>query len=304
MITLRANENAIIDVIDGAFPLGQRNTIKVFIADENLKQYIKTVGTDTCLKEHNLINYGDFNQEHSIDNIVLNLTFNSSVYLASGYLDNLSRCLYCTTTDSSGLGTCKLKLTGKLEKGKKYKLSFKSSADATGLYLSIDNNLISIANSPNKWQAMTFAFTANSDNIDGLYVIMSSGWCYLDDIQLFSVENEVADNYYDNIEAEIKINNPIQNTVINEIINYSLPTADEPYIILYMPEISVVDFQDNLMCNLVINLLQEPHNSYLGNTYYHKEKTCVYQSENFVLNGFILPPDSEQNEYELVVGKV
>lgn len=302
MLEIVAKENATIDVIEGSFPLGARNTVKIDIEDDVIKQYIKAIGTNTCLIENNLYQYGNFDYPEDIEgNVELSLNKDSSVKVVDGYGVNYSRCLQCISSDD-GLGICRFIPTSNTKIGKKYKLSCQINAlEETNASVSINGTETIEVKADANWNTVVTEFDAVSEDFYFGISISGKGTLYLDNLMLFEVENEIIDNIYDNIEFEISVVNPIQDTIINEVINYSKADEENVTILMYLPPITVVDFQDNLLCKLKINLYQEQKEKYLGNSEYNKFKNCVYISEPFILTGYIMP---EGYRYELVVGKV
>lgn len=306
MLSIKAKENAQVEVIDGAFPLGQRNTIKILIEDPNIKSYIQSIGTSTCIPENNLYTYGNFDNDFDVNKLNLSLTWGSIVEVMSGYGQNYSRCLHCITDNSEGLGVCELpadKIPG-LTVGEEYILSvYVLCKKGTTLYFNVNGELNPVADS-DTWELKTYKFVANSDKFDLGVIMPSLGECYIDSIQLFLASEEIVDNYYDNLKFEIQIKNPIQQFCydIDQIVTYSKPDSEDTFVVLALPPINNVDFQDNILCELQVYLLQEIRNKYLGDTEYSKEKDIIYSSDYFVLNGYVLPP--EDDIYELVIDKI
>lgn len=336
MMEITAKENATIQIIDGSFPLGQRNTIKINVEDNLLKEYINIIGTKMCLEPYNLYSYGDFN---SITGITLNLNEESSVEAIPYYLNNYSNCLYCKTTNEiDGLGLCEFKPDkGNLIVGKEYILSL--FVNTTSNNISFDlyegdsvTDTLNVPNTEGKWKQISTTFIASNENFY-LKLIMPApelvnNECYIDTLQLFEFTNEIDSNEYSNIGIEIAILNPIQELKsIDEVISYNLnlpsdedlsednnitQSADNnentdntennidiitqtPYIMMFVPPITTVDFQDNLLCSLNIYIYNRPKDNYFNNYKYNEIKELVYQSDPFILNGFILPPESENN---------
>lgn len=296
MLEIKAKENATIDVIKGTFALGDRNTIKIDIDDDVIKQYLKAVGTDTCIPENNLYSYGNFDYpEDVMPKLKLALNPKSTVEVVDGYGINCSRCLHCVSGSDQGLGLCELPSDSYIIEGEKYKLSCKFNAiENTDAYI----NGWSITADENKWLDLVLDITASTTGYFYLPIqIVGEGEIYIDNLMLFKAEDEVKENQFDNVEFCINICNPKQDIIINEVINYT-----DDSITMYVPPITVVDFQDNLLCKLSINLYQEQRDKYLGDTKYNKIKECVYNSEPFILTSYILPPESDR--YELSVGQV
>lgn len=298
MLKIKAKENATIEVVDGSFPLGSRDVIKIDIEDEVLKQFIKTIGTETCLPEYNLYDYGNFKRKDSIKNIQMSLNTNSSVNIIDGYGINYSRCLHLVAGES-GLGTCKLVPTTQPTKGKVYKLSCCVNTNLDNISFNINNEEKIEIPKTEDWYTISKTFTFNSDNFILSIDMPKQGELYLDNLMLFEADKEILDNKYDDIEFNIEILNPIQKTKIDEVVYYT----EDCSVTLNVPPITVVDYQDNLLCQLSINILREPKEKYLGNSYYHKFKDCVYISDPFILSGYVIPSD-EDVEVTLTVGKV
>lgn len=309
MLKIKAKEDSTIEVIEGKFPLGQRNTIKVYFDDEIVKKYINLIGTNTCLAENNLFPYGNFDYKSDINNISLNLNENSEVSIVSGYGYDYSRCLKCSTTNSEqGLGSCELKPKDKLINGKEYIIScYIATIDDTLVYFNIDDNLVPLKYSDNNLHFFTYKFTATKEDFKLKINMTTTGTCYIDSLQMFLAENEIKENKCDILDFEVKILNPIQYKEINELITYG-SDIDGTYIILYMPEINLVDFQDNLLCNFNVSVAFQQRNIYLGDSEYNKIKEYIYNSDKFILSGYILPVKSEGGcdceGYELTVGAI
>lgn len=298
MLEIKAKENATIDVIKGTFALGDRNTIKIDIDDDVIKQYLKAVGTDTCIPENNLYTYGNFDYpEDVMSKLKLALNSKSKVEVVDGYGINCSRCLHCVSGSYQGLGLCELPSDSYITKDEKYKLSCKFLiSEGTDAYI---NGQQLVTTKYNEWQDFVFEFNATvGETYYYLPIqIVGEGEIYIDNLMLFKSEDEVKENQFDNVEFCVSICNPKQDIIINEVVNYT-----DNSIIMYVPPITVVDFQDNLLCKLSINLYQEQKDKYLGDIKYNKIKECVYNSEPFILTGYILPPESDR--YELSVGQV
>lgn len=307
MLEITAKSDATVSVIEGSFPVGERNQIKINIEDDVLKQYIKTIGTNTCIPEYNLYSYGNFSSLGDIEKIQLNLNPGSAVSIISGYGKDHSRCLYCNSTTDAGLGLCELVPdTQKLTIGEKYKfVAYVKAESGSVVQLNlkdIQNNTV-VADSD--WKLIVNEFTATTEDFSATVNIQGVGTCYIDSISLFLAENEIINNYYDNIEICVDIVNPCNNDVlINDVITYSKPDSSETYVILYVPPITVLDFEDNILCQLRINLLQEQRDKYLGDSKYNKIKECVYNSNNFILNGYIIPYDKEYQKIQDEINQI
>lgn len=296
MLTINAKSNATIDVVEGNFPIGQRNSIKINIEDNVIKQYIKGIHTYTCIKQNNLYCYGNFDSTKDIYNIKLNLNADCSATIVPGSGNDYSNCLYCVSNnEEQGLGSCVLTADKqKLIKGKEYIFScyVKCGNTTTDLYLGL-NSLSTLKINNIDWQKIDYSFKALTEDYFNLNIIIpGKGECYIDNIQLFLKEDEIINNSFDDLYFNLNIINPMQNTKIDTIVNYSSPDDEDVFVILDFPCITNVDFQDNLLCNLNIGLLVEPKNKYLGDSVYNKTKYSIYNSDCFVLCGYIIPSDS------------
>lgn len=299
MLKITAKENATVSVEQGDFPLGARDTMEIRIEDPIIKQYIESVNTNTCIPEYNLYAYGNFDSPSEIENIKVSLNQGSSVAIVDGYGRNYSRCLKCEAGES-GLGLCVLKPTTPAIHGLQYKLSCYVNTD-TDIELMANDESVVIHSTNGEWQQAYIEFIPE-DDVSLSIVMLNKGTLYFDSLMLFESSKEIHENYFDNVEIEVVVNNPIQNTTINEIINYSNPNDKDTSVLMYVPPITVVDYQDNLLCQLRVNLYQEPKDKFLGDVQYNKVKECVYDSDPFILTGYILPPDSDR--YELTVGSI
>lgn len=85
MLEIRAKENATIAVEKGSFPLGGRNKIKIYIEDEIIKQYVKTLNTNVSITEANLYQYGTFSNESDIKNVSYRFKIRSKCRNSSGF---------------------------------------------------------------------------------------------------------------------------------------------------------------------------------------------------------------------------
>lgn len=306
MLNIKAKENSTVEVINGSFPIGERNTIKVEFEDDLIKQYMKGMHTYTCIPEQNMYSYGNFNNEYDIEKLNLNLNIDDVVEIASGFGVDYSRCLHCVSNnESQGLGLVELKPDNgnKLTIGTKYIFSaYVSCTTDTTAYLDLKD--IEILYITDKEEQVKYEFTAEKEDFSVTIDILGAGECYIDNVQLFPAEQEIIENYYDNIDVTIEILNPVQhNSKLNTIINYSKPEDENQFILIFMPPtITSLDSFDNILCRLTVNVLQEPKVKILGDSHYSKIEECIYRSEEFILSGYILPPDSDR--YELVVGSV
>lgn len=314
MLEINANSNATVDVLSGDFALGQRDTILIHILDKVISDRISIVGTGTCTKSNNLYSYGELND---LNRVRYSLAQGATLDICVSDIDNsFSNCLHCKSETDEGLGLVMLpadKLT-QLEAGTNMVLSFYinvTSGSAT--FVARDENSYDVFpsfiieyNANKQWQQVRKEFTLTEDiNIFNLYLnIAGTGEFYLDNVMLFKASDEVKDAQY-GIDAEILINNPIQDTCIENVINWDKLDDGSIDITLYFPPITTVDYQDNILCQLRIYQHAYRRVVTLGNTIYNPTKNIIYNSEPFVLNGFMLPKQTYDDlEVDLVVDRV
>lgn len=309
MLTIKAKENATVEVVEGSFPLGERNTLKVIIEDDVLKQYVKSIGTNTTLNENNLYPYGDFNYPEDMKNVQLNLNPQSTVNIENGYGQNYSRCLHCKTENvTQGLGHCILNPVSVLDDGYKYKLVFYILCkDDTEVIVSAQNIETFKVKTNNEWKQIITEFDCTERKFALDFSTETSGEFYIDSVLLFKAEDEIFRDYYENIVFEIK-KYPQQLTgyeyETERIISYSGPDDEDISVLMYFPPITQLDYADNLCCKLDVYLTSKvEEDKILGDTYYNTEdREYIYKSDMFILTGYILPPESDR--YELTVGKI
>lgn len=301
MLAIRANDNATVDVLEGSFPLGDRNTMRIIIADNIIKNYINEIGTNTCIPAKNLYSYGDFSCEDDIGHISYSVKIGDEVMIAKGFGTNINPCLYCKGED--------LDINMKPDINQvdtynniKYKFSCTVCAtENTDAHLVLKGVGILDVPADGEWHELVKEFTPTEDfnlNINTLGV----GTIYIDNVMLFKSADEIYENIADDLEFEVEIKNPIQDTVISDVINFSKADETEPYVTLYVPPITVVDYASNIMCKLRISVLSDPTTKYLGDTHYNKVKQCIYYSDPFILTGYVVPIESDR--YELVAGSI
>ena len=309
MLRIKAKEDATVEVIDGSFPLGSRDTLKVIIEDDIIKNYIKTIGTDTCLKQNNIIAYGDFNETRDIQNVdISEISKNTSVGLISGYGTNYSRCLKCATTNKTGSGKIIFNTTNKLSIGK-YKFVFyiNTNTDVSFYFDGTIEDSINVEPTNNDWKKIVTELEVTNINEFKIFMECATGICYIDTMSLFRLKDEIQKNAIDSVGFRLNFLNP-EHEIINYgededgIINYG-EDEDGMYVLMYFPPITCVDYQDNLLCNFDVYLTQEPRVKQLGDTYYPSEiEDLIYQSQDFILHGYIVSDSIE--DVELNVGKI
>lgn len=305
MLIIKAKENSEVEVVEGNFPIGFRDVIKVVFEDNTLKGLIKTTGTKDCKPEYNLFSFGEFNNSYDIDKVVTELRWKCTVTIANGKGTNYSRCLYCHST-GKGFRKCEIKADkGKLSANSKYMFSCDVLAEQrTNAQLELTNIHTFDILADGGWHHIFYEFESPEDMDFIINVIIpQAGDLYIDNLKIFDAQNEIMSNYYESMDVCINILNPRQYIGrINRIVNFSKPEDDEAYVLLYYPPITAVDAMSNILANLEVSIIREPEDIYLGNTSYFKIKDTLYKSDLFCLNGYIVPPDYDR--YELVVGEV
>lgn len=312
MLEINAKENTQIEVLKGDFPLGNRDKILVHFLDPLLIETIRNMlsGIGTCKPEDNYYTYGTFDK--GIEDLILDLNENAVVNTVSGICQNYSNCLHCSATN--GLGLVELKPDNNLmEIGKKYIFScyiHVNSGECEITAKDNENNIIFDINKTNNfgWLFIKQEFIAKDTTFNLFLNIPSSGEFYIDNVMLFDSVNELIESRYD-ITTEIDILNPCNCLNKNEnrickVIDW-IVDKETISVLLEFPAITVVDYQDNILCSLVIYQHLKKRIVTLGNTLYNADTICIYHSDNFVLNGYILPPDIDYNiDVDLTVGRI
>lgn len=311
MVEINAKTDATIEVLSGDFPLGNRDTMLVHILDPLITERLgKFLGTGTCLDKYNYYTYGKFENTKDVDNLSLELLKDSVVDIVSGIGDNYSRCLHCFAGEL-GFGNVYMNpnKSTNLEAGKKYIFS----CYVKGRINFVAENLFNItvgSDNTNNWEFVRHEFTVtNNATTFNLRININSGQnCYIDNVMLFDSQYEInkKESIYD-IGLQIDIINPCnQCNKINRIINWEFKEDGTVDALLYFPEITNVDFQDNILC--VFKTVQHMKRKAvtLGNTVYFEKDIVLFKSEPFVLHGYILPPDNIDYDIDadLIVGRI
>lgn len=291
MLELNAKENATVEVIEGNFPLGQQNVIKINVLDKIIAERINIINTGVCSTEYNYYSYGKFDSDKDINKLTLNLKQGSIVNIVDGAGQNFSKCLHCQSSKSNDLGLVEL-LPDKfsVQENVEYILSFYAKGTAT---ITADNSydeFINIEVNCKDWTFFEQKFTSLSDVFD-LYISMNANEeCYIDNVMLFESSNEIKMES-NAITAEIDIINPCNNVSIDRIINWD-KKDDVISVYMYMPPITVVDYKDSITCNLKIYQRLIPKiQTTVGDFFYSEDKEIIYNSDNFNLSGYIIPID-------------
>lgn len=305
MITLNANPNATISVVDGSFPIGQLNVIYVNILDPLLiKKIGEIIYTGTCSLTNNLYSYSEFNKDTDLEKLTATLSEGSSVEIVNGKGINYSRCLECNA-GNEGLGSLFLKPDKEITEDTTYTFSMyiyipESSTNTAKVIATTENDkpLFQVTNlsANSQWVFITKDVSLQKDNGFKLNIsIEGTGTCYIDNISLFEKSDEITKSYTTN--AEIVIDNPCQPRN-KKVMNTTSWNYDEDKNTLtatiYMPKITTVDFQNNLLCRF--NIYQFDNINSVADTignWYYKDRYYIYNSEPFVLNGYIIPSQSD-----------
>lgn len=299
MIEINAKENSTVEVVTGDFPIGNRNTILVNIQDPLVNDKLKITGTGTCYEQNNEYTYGQFENENDIYKIEISLNENASIGIVSGIGINYSRCLQCIAKDN-GLGTVNMKPDKlNITIGNTYIFScyFYLKQGITNIIAkdNQNNEIFNINNTTvtDDWVFISQTFTAKEEGFNLYIDIPTTGECYFDNIMLFNSINEIMGNLSINdINVIINILNPCNYNVknISKIINWEYnKVTEQNSVILFMPEITVLDYKDNILCELIIYQKYPKKVVELGNTIYNEKTSIIYKSEPFILNGYILP---------------
>lgn len=311
MLEINAKENAVVDVVNGKFPLGQKNTLLIHILDKVITERLKIVGTGTCAKGNDFYSYGTFEREDSLNHVILDLNPNSFVNIVSGAGQNYSRCLYCQS--DADIGTVELSPNMfEIEPNKKYILSFYArtvSGDVSIIGRDGNDDLIFNVKTDvsNEWKFYKQEFTATDSVFNAFVSIITGGECYIDNFSLFEADKELKDVDCP-LNVKLCIINPCQRDSvkeINRVINWYEDEDSVSVKLYFPPEITNVDYADNILCKLEIYQRVQPRYIILENSIYEPEYNLIYNSEPFVFNGYILPPDIDYNiDVDLIVGKI
>lgn len=292
MIEISAKESATINVLQSDFPLGKRDKLLLHIEDPVIKDLVSLKNTGICDENNNYYKYGQFN---STNNLILDVQPQTSVTILPGKGIDYSNCLYCKSVEGYNKITFPLSNNATLIKDKEYVLSCYINVIKGEVNLTTEDNTFSIKQQTTEdWIQIRQEFTAVSETFNLITVFENDCEFYIDSLFLFEKDKEtrIPEN---NIVAEIDIIGPFnpKNNKINKVINwYKDEENNEVQILFYFPEITVVDFQDNILCELKIFQHLPKKVSTLGNVVYHDMNTIVYKSEPFVLNGYIIPLDA------------
>lgn len=304
MIEISAKENATVNIVQGDFPLGKRDKLLLHIEDPVIKDLIFLKDTGTCNENDNYYKYGQFN---STNNLILDVQSQTSVTISPGKGINYSNCLYCKSVEGYNKIVFPLSNNATIIKDKKYVLTCYINVIKGKVNLTTEDNIFSVEQqtTDDSWVQIRQEFTASSKNFNLWAIFENDCEFYIDSLLLFEKDKEikVPEN---NIAAEMDIISPFnpKNNKIYKVINwYKNEDKNEVQILFYFPEITVVDFQDNILCDLKIFQHLPEKVSTLGNVVYHEANTVIFESEPFVLNGYIIPLDTNI-DVDLIVAQI
>lgn len=289
MIELVAKDNGMIELMENKFPLGLRDIIKIHIQDEVIKSRLKIQGTHQCAQKDNLYYYGLFDSENDVNNVT---TFNSTVESVSGVSGNYSRCIRANLTTTEG--NIKLRSSNTLKTNSEYVCSFIYKDDCI-FDVNCNKGDIDfyIGSYRDGWNiCYCKKFKASDEANFELTIAEFNGDLYIDNLCLFEAKNEI-NMPQDDFVAEINIVNPVQrDNIINVPIKWDV-AEDDICVTLYFPPITVADYQDRITCVLKIYQPLVGKYTMFGDILYTEDKELIYTSEEFSLQGYILPPDTD-----------
>lgn len=325
MIELIANENSTIDVINGEFPIGQRNVIKVRLKDKLLiNKNIDFEGTGTCDAKFNLLSYGNFDNTSAITNLILSLSEGTNVVIEStnvcrNNIINKSNCLHCYTNNTKGYGKIELPLNNEsnFNPNKEYILSFYAIGKNSKVSIKSDSGIyytsVQVDNNMYTWQQYSVKFDAGN-SIPNIYIeSMNKGGdseIFIDSIYVFESQYENLEPKGANFISEIIITNPLPIRSLCRVLSYTKYIYDEEDnyyvdVLIAMPDdVTNLDIYNNIRCQFgIVEKLPEKI-TVLGNSVYTDEYTYLYLSEPFTLNGYLVSPLDFDTQIDLVVDKI
>lgn len=303
MIELIAKENATIKTTDNRFPLGQQTTATVHIQDKYIIDALQVSHTGSCDTQYNYFSYGLFQDiKYANKYITKELNHDCIADIVEGEGYKTTNALMCFAPEGKELGKVTLQpdIISSFEPSKKYILSCKVRLMSGELSLDISNQNIPVNLSRDEWFNIRSEFTADTTDCD-LNIDLVGGKCYISDIKLFESQYELNDT--DALfKTEIKILNPCNYDVnINKVANWQI-SEENVDVVLGVPPITVVDFQDNLLCKFIISRTLPKRSSYLDNIVYNRTNSVIYESEPFTLRGYIIPPGLDVTKVSVVTG--
>lgn len=301
MLELIAKDNTEVSVSDGLFPIGQKDTVKIYIEDKIIKDKVTSLDTGVCNPQYNYYSYGYFLNVTDIDNISQNLNNNCKIDITNTVIHNEnSNSLHLISNNNNGLGIVRLKTDKNIVNSTSNQFIFSCGlfvkSGIVNLVLT-DNNDTVILNKnydvTEDWIDLreTFVATADLQFITLQINIQNTGEAYIDAISVYNSENETKNINYD-LCVNLVIDNPhcMNSKNINHVINWNKDSInDKLWVLLDFPEITYVDACNNILCRLVITQKLKEKVSTLGNILYNKTDNVIYNSQQFLLTGYDIP---------------
>lgn len=301
MLELIAKDNTEVSVSDGLFPIGQKDTVKIYIEDKIIKDKVTSLDTGVCNPQYNYYSYGYFLNVTDIDNISQNLNNNCKIDITNTVIHNEnSNSLHLISNNNNGLGIVRLKTDKNIVNSTSNQFIFSCGlfvkSGIVNLVLTDNNNTVILNKNydvTDDWVDLreTFVATADLQFITLQINIQNTGEAYIDAISVYNSENETKNINYD-LCVNLVIDNPhcMNSKNINHVINWNKDSInDKLWVLLDFPEITYVDACNNILCRLVITQKLKEKVSTLGNILYNKTDNVIYNSQQFLLTGYDIP---------------
>lgn len=301
MLELIAKDNTEVSVSDGLFPIGQKDTVKIYIEDKIIKDKVTSLDTGVCNPQYNYYSYGYFLNVTDIDNISQNLNNNCKIDITNTVIHNEnSNSLHLISNNNNGLGIIRLKTDKNIINSTSNQFIFScglfAKSGIVNLVLTDNNNTVILDKNydvTEDWVDLreTFVATADLQFITLQINIQNTGEAYIDAISVYNSENETKNINYD-LCVNLVIDNPhcMNSKNINHVINWNKDSInDKLWVLLDFPEITYVDACNNILCRLVITQKLKEKVSTLGNILYNKTDNVIYNSQQFLLTGYDTP---------------
>lgn len=301
MLELIAKDNTEVSVSDGLFPIGQKDTVKIYIEDKIIKDKVTSLDTGVCNPQYNYYSYGYFLNVTDINNISQNLNNNCKIDITNTVIHNEnSNSLHLVSNNNNGLGIVRLKTDKNIVNSTSNQFIFSCGlfvkSGIVNLVFTDNNNTVVLDKNydvTDDWVDLkeTFVATANLQFITLQINIQNTGEAYIDAISVYNSENETKNINYD-LCVNLVIDNPhcMNSKNINHVINWNKDSInDKLWVLLDFPEITYVDACNNILCRLVITQKLKEKVSTLGNILYNKTDNVIYNSQQFLLTGYDIP---------------
>lgn len=315
MIQLSAKNNATIEIIDNRFPLGQQDTALVLIDDNIIRDKFSLINTGTCPVQYNQYSYGDFEDVCLAKKyLITELNPDCIVDIESGQGYDLSNALMLYATDNTDIGNVTLMpdniTIDSIKEDETYIFSCLVRLLEGSLTISIAEQKIEVTDTITKydsWLKIRKEIKGSDIKNNNIGLDLFSGKCYIDNIAFFNSKYETTQTD-SKLDVEIEILNPCNYDVkINQILNwYSMncncnkEEDNNIAILLAVPPITVVDFDSNLLCKFVIKQILPKRVAYLDNIIYNTCNLTIYESDPFILRGYVIPKAQQVLKASLV----